>query len=208
MMNPKAQIILEKVTRLYHRYGIKSVTMDDVARHLGISKKTIYEFFQDKEDLVKNVLLYEYEQRCGSLQIIQEKNLNAIEELFEVYKMLNAMLRDHNTSMEYDIRKFYPNLYLKIREIKRKHLYESVFSNLTKGMHEGLYRIELKADIIARMHVFRTESMFETDMFTQEELSSLSIFHELFIYHIQGILSHQGRTFFEANFDTIKASLT
>jgi AcrR family transcriptional regulator len=206
-MNPKAQYILEQVGRLYHRYGIKSVTMDDVAKQLGISKKTVYEFFKDKEDLLKQVLLFEHEHHCGFLNAIEDKNLNAVEELFEVYKMINTMFRDFNPSMEYDIRKYYPNLFLKVREIRRKRMYESVYSNMNKGKREGLYRKELNSKIISKLHVFHSENFFDTDMFTQEELSSFKMFHEIFVYHIHGILSHEGRVFFENNFDKFKATL-
>jgi hypothetical protein len=207
-MNPKAQSILEQVGKLYHRYGIKSVTMDDVASHLGISKKTIYEFFSDKEDLVMQVLLFKHDNSCGFLTGLEDRKLNAIEELFEVYKMINAMLQEFNPSMEYDVRKYYPSLFLNIREIRRKRMYESVYGNLNKGKKEGLYRKDLNARIIAKLHVFRTESLFDNDMFTQEELTSIKMFHEIFIYHLQGILSHEGRSFFEINFDKFKASLS
>jgi TetR/AcrR family transcriptional regulator, cholesterol catabolism regulator len=207
-MDPKAQRILEQVVKLYHRYGVKSVTMDDVAKQLGISKKTIYEFFSDKEDLVKQVLLFEHDHSCGFLKAIENRKLNAIEELFEVYKMINTLLREYNPSMEYDIRKYYPGLFLKVRDIKRKRMFESVLKNLNQGKKEGLYRKDLHAKIIAKLHVFRTESLLDNDMFTQEELTSLKMFHEIFVYHLQGILSHEGRSFFEANFDKFKASLT
>jgi TetR/AcrR family transcriptional regulator, cholesterol catabolism regulator len=207
-MNPKALYILEQVGRLYHRYGIKSVTMDDVASQLGISKKTIYEFFSDKEDLIKQLLLFEHDNRCGFLNAIEGKHFNAIEELFEVYKIINAMLREFNPSMEYDIRKYYPSLFIEIREIRRKRMYESVYNNLNAGKKEGLYRKELNSKIIAKLHVFRTENLFDNNMFTQEELTSLEMFHEIFVYHLHGILSHEGRKFFESNFEKFKATLS
>ena len=207
-MNPKALYILEHVGKLYHRYGIKSVTMDDVAHQLGVSKKTIYEFFSDKEDLVRQVLMFEHDHACGFLNAIADNKFNAIEKLFEVYKMISMMFTGHNPSMEYDIRKYYPTLFLKIRELKRKQMFESVFNNLNQGKKEGLYRRELNSKIIAKLHVFRTESLFDTDMFTQEELSSFIMFHEIFVYHLNGILSHEGRSFFETNFDKFKATLT
>ena len=109
--------------------------------------------------------------------------------------------------MEYDIRKYYPGLFIKIREIRRKRMFESVYNNLNQGKKEGLYRKELKSRIIAKLHVFRTENLFENDMFTQEELTSITMFHEIFVYHLHGILSHEGRTFFENNFDKFKATL-
>lgn len=207
-MKPKAFDILQQVGKLYQRYGIKSVTMDDVAKHLGISKKTIYEHFNDKEDLVSNVMMMYDDHHCNFLKTIVDQKSNAIEQLFEVYKMLNAMFKDYNPSMEYDLRKYYPDLFMKIKEIKRKRMFESVFNNLNKGKTEGLYRKELNSKIIAKLHVFKTESLFDKDMFTQEELTSFKIFHEIFVYHLQGILSHEGRSFFEINFDKFKASLS
>jgi AcrR family transcriptional regulator len=207
-MNPKTLSILEQVRRLYHRYGIKSVTMDDVARQLGISKKTLYEHFNDKEDLVRNVLMLEHDHRCGFLNTMEDKKLNAIEELFGVYKMINDIFKEYNTSMEYDLRKYYPDTFTKIKEIRRKRMYEAVLSNMNKGKNEGFYRKEVNSKIIAKLHVIRTESFFENDMFTQEELTSFKIFHEIFIYHLQGILSQQGRVFFENNFNKFKATLS
>jgi len=207
-MNLKALNILKQVRRLYQRYGIKSVTMDDVAKHLGISKKTLYEHFTDKEDLVRNVFKFEHDHWAGFLGAIEDKKLNAIEELFEVYKMINAMFREFNPSMEYDLRKYYPDLFIQVKEVRRKRMFESVFDNLNKGKKEGLYRKELNSKIIAKLHVFRTESFFDNDMFTQEEILSFKMFHEVFVYHLQGILNNDGRVFFETNFDKFKATIS
>ena len=110
--------------------------------------------------------------------------------------------------MEYDVRKYYPDLFQEVRNIRRKRMYESVYNNLNQGKKEGLYRKELSSKIIAKLHVFWTESLFDNDMFTQEEITSFKMFHELFVYHLQGILSQDGRVFFENNFDKFKATLS
>ncbi|MEI7662532.1 MAG: helix-turn-helix domain-containing protein [Bacteroidota bacterium] len=206
-MKPKALAIVTQVRRLYHRYGIKSVTMDDVATQLNISKKTIYEHFTDKEDLVRHVLMLEHDSRCCRLDEIEKHNYNAIEELFEVYKMINVTLKEYNPSMEYDVRKYYPDLFMKIKEDRRKRMYKASFDNMNKGKKEGLYRKELNSKIIAKLHVFRIEYMLDSGMFTLEEVTSLKMFHEIFVYHLHGILSHEGRAFFESNFDKFKSSL-
>jgi len=206
-MSTKALQIIEQVTKLYHRYGIKSVTMDDAASQLGISKKTLYEHFHDKEDLVQAVLMQEHHHHYCFLDDIEGKELNAIEGMFEVYKMINAMYKDYNPSMVYDVRKYYPGLFSRLKEIRRKRMYDSALNNMNQGKNEGLYRKELDSVIIAKLHVFRTESLFDNDMFTREELTSFTMFHEIFVYHVYGILSHEGRLFFEANFDKFKATL-
>lgn len=207
-MNDKALKILEQVRKLYHRYGIKSVTMDDVARHLCISKKTLYEHFEDKEDLVGQVIMLQVEAEDQCFSQIAEKKLNAIEELFEVYKLINLFYHDFNPSIEYDIRKYYPDLYMKIREIRRKRMYDSTLRNIEKGKKEGYFRSGIDASIISKMHVFRTENLFDNDLFTNEEINNVNVFNEMFVYHINGLLSEKGREFFERNFEKIKAGLS
>ena len=206
-MDEKTIHILEQVRRLYYRYGIKSVTMDDVAKHLSISKKTLYEYFTDKEDLVRNIVMLDYTNRHNFFQEIKNKNLNAIEELFEVYRMINTMFRDYNASMEYDIHKYYPELFSQVRELRRKRMYDTMYSNMNKGKKEGLYRKELNSRIIARLLVFKVENMFDNDIFTMEELASIKVFNEVFVYHLQGILNENGRNFFEKNFARLKQEL-
>jgi hypothetical protein len=207
-MDDRTLHILEQVRKLYHRYGIKSVTMDDVAKHLCISKKTLYEFFTDKEDLVRNVVLLDHTNRIKFFDGIKDKNLNAIEELFEVYRMINTMFRNYNSSMEYDIHKYYPDLYSKNKIIRRKKMYDTMYGNMNKGKKEGLYRKYLNSNIIARLHVFKVENMFDNEIFTMEELASVKVFNEVFVYHMQGIMSASGRSFFENNFARLKEGLS
>ena len=206
-MDDKTLHILEQVRRLYHRYGIKSVTMDDVAEHLCISKKTLYKHFTNKEELVRDVVLMDHSNRNKFFQEIKNKNLNAIEELFEVYRMINTMFRDYNASMEYDIHKYYPDLSSRVKDIRRKKMYDTMYNNMNKGKKEGLYRKELNSKIIARLHVFKVENMYDNDIFTMEELVSFKVFDEVFVYHMQGIMSAKGRSFFENNFTHLKAGL-
>jgi len=198
-MESKVQQILPKVYKLYQRYGIKSVTMDDVAKHLGISKKTLYEFFADKEDLVKQVLLWDYDRKLDFFLQIEAKKLNAIEELFEVYQMIKEMFKDYNPSVEYDIRKYYPSLFSQFREIKRKRMFELSIKNLNKGKSEGLYRSDLDTSILARLHVFRVENILESELFSVEELTSIHVFHEIFVYHLNGILNETGKKILDAS---------
>jgi TetR/AcrR family transcriptional regulator, cholesterol catabolism regulator len=203
-VDAKTLHILEQVTRLYQRYGIKSVTMDDVANHLCISKKTLYERFADKEDLVRNIVLMDNSKRDKFFQEIKRKKLNAVDELFEVYRMINIMFRDFNASMEYDIHKYYPDLYSKVKSIRRKQMYDRMYNNMNKGKREGLYRNDLNSKIIARLHVFKVENMFDNEIFTMEELASVKVFNEVFIYHMNGILSEKGRIYFRKNFSPFK----
>lgn len=198
-MESKAELILVQVSRMYRRYGIKSVTMDDVAKHLGISKKTLYSFFRDKEDLVHKVLMLEHKRQYECYDALEARGLNAVEEYFEVYKILKGQFNDYHPSMEYDLRKYYPDLYFRIRSIRRKRLLESTTRNLNRGKKEGLYRKDLNTKLIAKLHLSRIESMFDSDLFTTDELTSFKVVREVFLYHLYGIMSPAGRDFFEEN---------
>ncbi len=207
-MEPRTNYILQQVTKLYQRYGIKSVTMDDVSHHLGISKKTLYQHFRNKEDLVDKIMRLEHEKNMRFQAEFRKKKMNAIEELLEVYRAINSILKEYNPSMEYDIRKYYPSLYMKFRQIRRKEMYQSTFANISRGIKEGFYREDLDADLITRLQVARFENLVDNDIFTLNEQVSVRFFHELFLYHIYGILNRKGLEFFERNFDNYKAKLT
>ena len=173
--------------------------MDDVAKHLKISKKTLYEYFLDKENLVKQVLMHDYDIILESFLEIERKKLNAIEELFEVFKLITVMFKDYNPSVEYDITKYYPSLFVQLRDVKRTRMYELSMINMEKGKKDGLFRKDLNVSLIARLHVFRVENLLGSDLFSIEELTSFQIFHELFVYHLYGILSQAGREYLQKN---------
>lgn len=198
-MSLKPEQITEEVFKIYQRYGIKSVTMDDVSRHLGISKKTLYQYFTDKEDLVRQALQLEYTRWFVRLKEPESLGLNAIEEIFEVYKVLKRMYRHANPSMEYDLRKYYPALSKEFTEKRRKEIYGSGYRNLVKGKNQGFYRKDLNPKIIAGLHVLKVENMAAEDLFRISHDLSSRIIHEIFIYHLQGIMSPEGRQFFNGN---------
>ncbi len=191
-MNEETRNILERVSLLYQRYGIKSVTMDDVSRELGISKKTLYQLFADKEELVHRVIDYIFDTRRNCMNEIHDKQMNAIDELFEVARQVNQMLKDHNPSTEYDLKKYYPAAFEKVKLVKRKVMFDSVLNNLQRGIQQGIYRSEMNPEVIAKLHVARVEGMLESDVFTVEEYTRLDYFREIMIYHIRGIANEKG----------------
>lgn len=174
------------------KYGIKSVTMDDVARELGISKKTLYQYVNDKNELVQKVVEMEISEKAKDFSKLNCPGLNAIEEVFEVHKSVLKMLKDYNPSTEYDLRKYYPELYAQVIKVRRERVYNNILSNLIKGKSEGLYRPELNEELIAKLQLSRVEAAFDDKIFTQDELLSPKLFLEMFIYHIRGIANEKG----------------
>jgi AcrR family transcriptional regulator len=198
-MNEEMSHILEKVTIMYLRYGIKSVTMDDVSRELGISKKTLYQYFSDKNDLVKKVIDKEIERIHKSFKKITDQNLNAIEEILEFNKLATQVINTHSSSALYDLKKYYPELHENIIKIWSEKMYDMVIQNLIKGKAQGIIRKDLNEEVIAKLHVSRIMVMTEDILFTHEELVSKEVSKEIYIYHIHGIANAKGLEILEKN---------
>jgi AcrR family transcriptional regulator len=193
--------ILKKVNTLYQKYGIKSITMDDVAKKLGISKKTLYQYVKDKADLVEKVIMLEIKDKQKiSKEFINNKKINVIEKAIQVHKFIDEYLKNVNFSIEYDLRKYYPDLYKKIQEMRRKNMYESMLRNMKKGKKEGLYRKDLNVELIAKLQIFRAENLLDNGMFSKKDFT-IETFNELLTYHIRGIASNKGIKYFEKFFN-------
>lgn len=195
-MENEYQNIIEKASELFSHYGIKSVTMDDISRELGISKKTLYKYVANKDDLVDHYIAFTTEKRKCNVDEIKKQNFNAIEELLAVNEHVIEMLKNYNPSTDFDLKKYYPDRYRKLRERRQHNMFLAVKENIVKGKQEGLYRRELDEDIIAKVHVSRIENSFANEMFTIDELTSWRFIREMMIYHIHGIANPEGIRFF------------
>ncbi len=203
VMTKEIEEILKKVSALYRKYGIKSVTMDDVAHELGISKKTLYQFVSDKTELVKMVV--EHVRRCDFSSTKKNKgaDLNAIEEMIEVSRHVHNLMKDHSPTYEYDLKKYYPDIYRNLISARRKLMYESMIENIRKGKKEGLYRKELDEKIIAKLHLLRVENMPSSEIFGEGEMQSQKFIREVFIYHIHGLATEKGLKIFHENVEKL-----
>jgi AcrR family transcriptional regulator len=191
-MQEELKNLLIKVRELYMKYGIKSITMDDVARELGISKKTLYQYVVDKDDLVgkfiDNEIAVRQEEICKCFRI----GYNAIEELFEISLFMNRLMRNQNSATEYDLKKYYPIHYYKAQNARREGIFNYILLNLKKGIKEGLYREEMNKEVIARLYLWRSENVHFDELFTVEEFTSTKLFIELLNYHVRGIATEKG----------------
>jgi len=196
-MEEKVNKILEQVSELYFKYGIKSVTMDDVARELGISKKTLYEYFTDKNDLVAKFLDFHIQKIREVFEVENEDSGNAIDHLLYISKILMNFLKDLNPSVHYDLQKYYPEIFKSLFEYKRNNMLDSVKQNIIRGMQEGLYRKDLNPEIIAHIYVNRVEASMDANFLRSKDVTSSELFSEMFTYHIRGISSKKGIEYFE-----------
>jgi len=191
-MNEDQKNILLRVRELYMKFGIKGITMDDVASEIGISKKTLYQFVTDKDELVGKIIDHEIIRRQQEICNCFKVGYNAIEELFELSLFMNKLMREENPATEHDLRKYYPHHYQKIVKVRREGIFNYILLNLKKGKKEGLYRSEIDEEVIAKLYLSRSEILNANDLFTVEELTSAKITEELLIYHVRGIATEKG----------------
>ena len=191
-MDDKLKNILTRVYELYNKFGIKSITMDDVARELGISKKTLYQHVEDKADLVERAMVQNTLKYQTNFEAIVAKNLNAIVELLEVNAYMNEMMKEQDPSLQYDLRKYYPDIQSRLMNDTRQRMYKSIRGNLLKGQKEGIYREEMDIDIICKLHMARMEYKYSSSSFTLDELNSTVVLREIFLYHLHGIANEKG----------------
>lgn len=191
MSKPDKDFFL-RILDLFKKYGIKSVTMEDVSRELGISKKTLYVWVKDKKDLVKKTMEYEHKITLKYFNEIENQQLNAIDELFEVHKFIKTYLSEHSSSLEYDLKKYYPELFKELQSRKRMEMYNSVYKNIIKGKEEKMFRDELNAELISKIYVGRILNTHDSEFFSIHDFISEQAFSEYMIYHIRGLANQNG----------------
>ncbi|MFW5663595.1 MAG: TetR/AcrR family transcriptional regulator [bacterium] len=194
--------IIQKIADIYFRYGIRSVTMDDLSRELGISKKTLYLHFKDKKDVVHKVIHHIiHTQKCGITEALNQPKTNAIDKLMLMTRFFADHLKNSNAALTYDLQKYYPDVWDEVIRFKRQEVYQHITDNIEAGIHEGIYRNDMNNEIISRAYVSRME-MYQTDLWQPMNKFPLpEVFQTLFIYHIRGIANERGIQYLEENME-------
>lgn len=185
--------IVDEAARIFWTNGIRSVTMDDVSRELGISKKTLYLYVKDKNDLVTKVLTHTSCRFHDHIRSIQAQQLNAIDEMYAIAQYIAGESAKFHPSLYFDLAKYHPDACRIMDQGKQVEVVEMVAANMEKGIREGLYRENLNVPLIAKLYVVRFDQVMSVEMGRLTEKFSLAeINWELFRYHIRGIANKKG----------------
>lgn len=191
-MDEKERKIIEGAVQVFMKFGIKSVNMDDIARNLGVSKKTLYRFVRDKEELVSRAMEFHCELEDREMDAICAKGLNAIDESFEMMKFILGILKNIHPSIMFDMQKYHPSIMKEMMEGRSEQIFKCIYSNLEKGIQEGLYRDDLDPDIIANTYIAMVETMMKGVIYPKGEQTLPKVYLEIFRYHTRGIASEKG----------------
>ena len=198
-MDEKLKQILNTTIGLFDKFGIRSVSMDDICNEMGISKKTLYRYVDSKEDLVEHLLDYKSAMVDQIWCEVAELNLNAIETLLVISKNLGNLFKSlkANPSVEFDLKKYYNEIYTSHCNKRNQQIIKNISDNISQGISEGLYRKELSQELIANLFIKKIEDISDPGFFPDGKFSFKKIHKVMIESHIRGIANQKGIKYFE-----------
>jgi AcrR family transcriptional regulator len=189
--------ILQGALELFLKYGIRSVSMDDIARHLSISKKTIYQYFVDKDDIVTQGTINHLEKTQAGFDGLTTVSKSALDELMRIQVYMRKNMQDLNPSLLFDLKKYHTKAWNAWMDHKNKHIREQVVRNLKQGMEEGLYRTNLNPDILAILRIESIQWLYDGQVVPTEKFKMVDIQMQMLDHFMYGLLTEKGRKLYE-----------
>jgi AcrR family transcriptional regulator len=191
------ETILQKATEMFLSLGFKSVTMDDIANELGISKKTIYQHFANKTDLVEAATDNLFETIASGIDNIREQDKNSIEEVFIIRSFIMQHLNNETASPFYQLQKFFPKIFSCLRIKQFEKMNGCMIENLKKGIENGIFRPDININFVSRIYFtgltgIKDSEIFPQDVFEVEKLTKMYL-----EYHLRAIVTPKGLSILE-----------
>lgn len=181
--------IIKRATEMFLKLGFKSVTMDDIASEMCISKKTIYKYFSNKEKLVEEGTEVVHRKIHAMMDEVAAKNYNAIKENFEMRKMFKEMFQSFDHSPAYQLKKHYPEIYEKMIANEIEDCHNMFVQNVIKGINQGLYRPETEIEVVAKFYYTLIFSINENTLLESE---AFVLEGKALEYHTRAIATKNG----------------
>jgi AcrR family transcriptional regulator len=184
--------IREKAHDLFMQFGLRSVSMDDIATGLGMSKKTIYQYYADKDELIVAVIQEEIQRTQTTCEHDRLSASNAVHEIFLAMDMVVEMFGSMNPSLLFDMQKYHPRAFAQFQKHKNDYIYGVIRENMKRGIAEELYRPDMNIDILTR---YRLETMmlpFHPDFYNKSKFTLVEVEEEFIIHFLFGMASPKG----------------
>ncbi|QYJ69265.1 TetR/AcrR family transcriptional regulator [Flavobacterium litorale] len=202
------ELIIEKATEMFMTLGFKSVTMDDIANELGISKKTIYQHFSNKHELVEATTMNVFDTISCGIDAIRQTSKNSIEEVFTIRNFIMEHLNNETSSPHYQLQKFFPKIYSSLRGKQFEKMKNCMQENLQKGITNGLFREDINIEFISRIYFTGLTGVKDEDIFPKTMFSMSELTRQFLEYHIRGIATPKGLTVLEESIKNHNKTLT
>lgn len=184
--------ITQKALELFMRYGLRSVSMDDISKSVGMSKKTLYQYYSNKEALVMNALEYQENRDAAAFASIQARSADAIDEMVQIAEYFLTILQDFGLSLIYDLQKYYPQAWKKVRDFHNMFLRQEIKANIERGIKEKYYRQDLDPGLVSWLYVASSWSIVDDGIISFKEFNPQHLIKQHVMYHLYGLLSAYG----------------
>lgn len=184
--------ILEQASSLFLEYGFKSVTMDDLSERLGVSKKTIYEHFDTKSQLVKECTDHIFDNVSCIIDGICEQNLDPITETLAIKNKVMRHLKNEKSSPQFQLQKYFPAISQSLRQKQWDKMYECYRNNLKRGIEQGFYRKDIDIECVFRFYYNGMNLVKDHKVFPHQQFSNAHVSHQYLEYHLRGIVTTKG----------------
>jgi AcrR family transcriptional regulator len=191
-VNEQKQHIIEIAFAQFRQYGFKNITMDDISRSAGVSKKTLYELFSDKDELVLESVKFMLNQNQCETDLAMTTSKHAVEQIVHVLNLMEKMVRGLNMVCYMDLQRHYSDAFRYLQEHKESYLYRCIADNLKRGIQEGLYREDIDVEIITRFRMESALLAFQYNVFPQEKYDTVKVNFQIFTNYMYGIASLKG----------------
>ncbi len=190
--------ILTAAEELFMQYGFRSISMDDIAKHISVSKKTIYQFFEDKDEIVNITVRrhFEKEKEVCNHQVFCNAS-NAVEEMVKVAKLIKLNTLNINPAIIFDLQKYHPKAWQILQDFKQDFILHSIVRNLKQGIEEGLYRPDIDVDVLARLRLEEVQMGFDSSIFSPVKFNAYQTHMQLLEHFIRGIVTDKGLALFD-----------
>lgn len=184
--------ILQGAEELIFKYGIKNITMDDIARHLSMSKKTIYKFYKEKDEIVHSLFQLSIENDKIRFKKINEGSQNVIAEVFEMMKEMREMFTKINPIVFFELSKYYPETWKEFQNFKNGFISDMVENNLLQGQKDGYIRKDINVKLLAKLRVETIEMALNGTIFSQFNMVETQLaITEHFLYGVCTLKGHK-----------------
>jgi TetR/AcrR family transcriptional regulator, cholesterol catabolism regulator len=186
--------ILQGAEELFFKYGIKAITMDDIAKHLAISKKTIYQYYKEKEEIINTLMNEKIKEDEKKFSKLHSDSPNVIQEVFAIMRVLSEDVGKINPVIFYELQKFYPEAWKKFTHFKENFIRKQVEESLKRGQEQGYVRKDINTGILSRMRMEQIQLGFNTQVFPQDKFTVVEVqlaMTEHFLYGICTLKGHK-----------------
>lgn len=195
-MEPREKI-LSAAAELFIRLGFKNVTMDDISHRAGISKKTLYQHFSNKPDIVEAAITGHQDESCRMCGEAEAESKNAVEAMVRIMAHFDQMHRQMNPMILFEMQRFYPKAYEQFREGLVKQDVQAVRANIERGVAEGLYREGLDADLLARYHIESALMVLQPNLMVNDRRTLQQVAHLIAEHFLYGLMTPKGEKLYQ-----------